>query len=163
MPSIKIEPLTKEAFLAFGDVIEIRPDGDNHPINGGTTTRFHNLGTVVANGEDARPIISMARAKPFELPLKLEMVERHPFGSQAFIPVRPTRFLVIVAPDEDGRPGTPRAFHASPGQGINYFVNTWHGVLTALDEETDFIIVDREGAGENLEEFHFPQAWSVEE
>ncbi len=163
MPSIKIEPLTKEAFLAFGDVIEIRPDGDSHPINSGTTTRFHNLGTVVANGEDARPIISMARATPFTLPLSLEMVERHPFGSQAFIPVKPTRFLVVVAPDEDGRPGSPKAFLAGPGQGINYFVNTWHGVLTALDGETDFIIIDREGAGENLEEFRFPEPWSVEE
>ncbi|MCF6302828.1 MAG: ureidoglycolate lyase, partial [Devosiaceae bacterium] len=87
----------------------------------------------------------------FSLPLKLKMLERHPDGSQAFIPVTPTRFLVVVAGDKNGTPTTPRAFMAAPGQGINYFQNTWHGVLTALDLATDFIIVDRAGDGKNLQ------------
>jgi len=163
MTTIKIQPLTRKAFAIFGDVIEIASDNESYPINAGTTQRFHDLGTVVATGEDARPIISMARAQPFELPLSLALVERHPNGSQAFIPVRPTRFLVVVAPDENGRPGTPRAFMAAPGQGVNYFLGTWHGVLTALDDETDFLIVDREGDGDNLETFTFAQPYTVEE
>lgn len=160
--TIKIEPLTREAFLEFGDVIEVTPDTSSHPINAGTTERFHDLATAIATGEDARTIISIARAQPFILPLKLGMVERHPFGSQAFVPLKPTRFLVVVAPDEDGKPGEPRAFMAAPGQGINYFLGTWHGVLTALDEVTDFLIVDRDGDGKNLETFDFDTPWSIE-
>lgn len=161
--TIKIAPLTQEAFAAFGDVIEITAETDSHPINAGTTQRFHDLATVVATGEEARPIISMARAQPFTLPLTLKMVERHPNGSQAFIPLRPTRFLVVVAPNEGGKPGTPLAFMAAPGQAINYFLGTWHTVLTALDAETDFLIVDREGEGENLEVFDFPEPYIVTE
>lgn len=161
MTTIKIEPLTKQAFEPFGDVIEIRDDANSYPINGATTARYHDLATVVATGEEARTIISMARATPFQLPLEISMVERHPLGSQAFIPVRPTRFVVTVAPDEHGRPGTPRAFMAEPGQGINYFLGTWHAVLTAIDGETDFIIVDRAGEGDNLEEYHYPEPFTV--
>ncbi len=103
----------------------------------------------------------MARAQPFTMPLTLSMLERHPDGSQAFIPITQTRFVVIVAPDEDGKPGMPLAFMASPGQGINYLQNVWHGVLTALDEVTDFIIVDRAGDGDNLEIFNLEHPYEV--
>lgn len=163
MQTIRIEPLTREAFEPFGDVIEIAAGQSSMPINAGTTQRFHDLATAVATGEDARAVISMARAQPFTLPLELKMVERHPFGSQAFVPVSPGRFVVIVARDEDGTPGTPRAFMAAPGQGINYFRNTWHGVLTALDKVSDFIIVDREGEGDNAEVYDYPSPFRVEE
>lgn len=151
MEKIELQPLTSEAFAPFGNVIEIGRDAKSFGINAGTTQRFHDLASVTFSGPNARPIISMARAQPFTLPLALTMLERHPDGSQAFIPVTQTRFVVIVAPDEDGKPGTPLAFMVSPGQGINYLQNIWHGVLTALDEITDFIIVDRAGDGENLE------------
>lgn len=161
--TIKITPLTREAFAEFGDVIEITAKTGSHPINAGTTQRFHDLATVVATGEDARAIISMARAQPFALPLTLSMVERHPHGSQAFIPLKPTRFLVVVAPSKNGKPGTPRAFMAAPGQAVNYFLSTWHAVLTALDEQTDFLIVDREGEGKNLEVYNFPEPYVVTE
>lgn len=150
MQNIKIEPLTQQAFEPFGDVIEINDTAKNFPMNDGTAHRYHDLGTAVATGEDARVIISICTGKPFELPLEIDMLERHPYGSQAFVPLKPCRFLVVVAPDENGQPGTPRAFMASPGQGINYFLDTWHSMLTALDEETDFLIVDRDGAEDNL-------------
>lgn len=163
MKSIKIQPLTRDAFAPFGDVIEIAADTQSHHINAGSTERFHDLATAIATGEDARVIISMARAQPFELPLTLRMVEHHPYGSQAFIPVRPSRFLVIVAPDEDGTPGKPLAFLAGPGQGINYFKGTWHGVLTALDGVTDFIIVDRDGDGDNCVTYDYPEPYEVSE
>lgn len=154
MTKITIEPLTKEAFLPFGDVIEIQTSGNHHPINGGTTERFHDLSTVVATGENARPILSMARAAPFTLPHEIDMVERHPYGSQCFMPIVPTRFLVVVAKAENGVPGTPRAFLSAPGQGVNYFAGTWHGPLCAIDHQTDFIIIDREGSEPNCDE-HF--------
>lgn len=162
MTVIRIEKLTRAAFAPFGDVVEIDEALANHPINGGTTQRFHDLGTATVSGTHARVALSMARARPFSLPLDLRMVERHPFGSQAFIPVRPTEFLIVVAPDEGGRPGTPRAFLAGPGQGINYRAGTWHGVLTALEGITDFVIVDRIGDEPNCEEFHFPVPYRIE-
>jgi ureidoglycolate lyase len=91
----------------------------------------------------------------------LGMVERHPLGSQAFYPLDPHPFLVVVAPDEGGTPGTPRAFLTGPGQGVNLAINTWHGVLTPLVADARFLCVDRGGEGVNLEEHHFDVPWLV--
>jgi ureidoglycolate lyase len=158
--AISIEPLTREAYAPFGQVIEV--DGAHHyPINGGMTERFHDLAKVELGGVHPRPLISIARGKPYSLPLTLKMVERHPFGSQAFYPLSQRPFLSIVCPDEGGIPGTPRAFMCSPGQGINMAMNTWHGVLTPLGEVSDFLIIDRGGDGNNLEEHFFDQPWIV--
>ncbi len=159
--TISIEPLTGREFAPFGDVISAQESKKSFDINNGTTRRFHDLAQVTVSGPGARPIISLARAQPFSLPLSLTMMERHPHGSQAFIPLSPSHFLVIVAADDMGRPATPRAFMASPGQGINYHQNVWHGVLCALERETDFLIVDREGEGDNLEIFEFEQPIKV--
>lgn len=163
MRVVHTEPLTKAAFTPFGDVIEVSASAAHFPINGGTTERYHDLATAIAAGEDPRVIISIGRAQPFALPLELKMMERHPLGSQAFMPLKPARFVVVVAPDADGGPGTPRAFLAGPGQGVNFFLGTWHGVLTVLDEETDFLIVDRQGEGTNLEEHVFDQPYRIEQ
>jgi ureidoglycolate lyase len=158
--TIFIEPLGAEAFAPFGQVIQT--EGAQHfPINNGKTERFHDLAQVQLAGPNSRPIISIARGQPYSLPLTLAMVERHPFGSQAFHPLSNRPFLVIVAPDENGTPGRPRAFLTAPGQGINYAINTWHGVLTPLDEAADFLLVDRAGDGPNLEEYFYPTPWQV--
>lgn len=162
MVDIKLEALTPDAFLEFGDVITLEAASRHFPINGGTTERYHDISTAVAFGEDARVILSIARAKPFVLPLQVDMLERHPQGSQAFVPLdNKARFIVVVAPDKNGEPGAPHAFLADKGQGINYFRNTWHSVLTTLDHATDFLVVDRDGLGDNLEEFHLPQPFTV--
>ncbi|WP_173932807.1 ureidoglycolate lyase [Chelativorans sp. Marseille-P2723] len=161
MRRIVAVPLTREAFAPFGDVIEA--DGAaSFPINNGMTERFHDLARVEAVGEDARVLISIARGQPYALPLTLKMVERHPLGSQAFIPLSPQPFLVVVCPDEGGRPGRPLAFLTKPGQGVNYARNTWHGVLTPVDQEQDFLIVDRGGEGINLEEFFFEEPFRID-
>lgn len=160
MPTIRTEPLTRDAFAPFGQVIETA-GAAHYPINAGMAERYHDLATVEVAGDGARAIISLARAKPRTLPLTLDLVERHPLGSQAFHPLSPRPFLVVVAPDARGRPGTPRAFLTAPGQGVNYFRGTWHGVLAALDEEADFLVVDRAGPGNNLEEFHFDDPYVI--
>ena len=160
MTTITAAPLTAEAFAPFGDVIGIDETAANHPINGGTTQRFDFARTSVS-GTNAAVQISMARATPFTLPVTLKLVERHPHGSQAFVPVTPSHFLVVVAPDANGRPGTPVAFLAAPGQGINYRQNVWHGALTALDKQTDFLIVDRTGDEPNCEIFEFETPYTV--
>lgn len=160
MKKIFAEPLTREAFAPFGDVIEA--DGaESFLINGGMCRRFHDLAKVEAAGEGARVLVNVFRGQPYALPLTLTMVERHPLGSQAFMPLTPQPFLVVVCPDEGGRPGPPQAFITKPGQGVNYARNTWHGVLTPLKQEQDFLVVDRGGEGDNLEEFFFREPYEV--
>ncbi len=160
MTRIEIEPLSVEAFAPFGQVIQT--EGAHHyPINNGMTERFHDLARVELGGVHARPLISIFRGQPYALPLTLKLVERHPLGSQAFYPLTDEPFLVIVAPDEAGTPGRPRAFRTRPRQGVNIAMNTWHGVLTPLNRECDFLVVDRGGEGNNLEEFLFPDPYVV--
>lgn len=158
--TIVTEPLTSEAFALFGQVIEI--DGAHHyPINAGKTERFHDLARVELGGVHPRPLISIFRGQPYTLPLSLTLVERHPLGSQAFYPLRDANWLVIVAEDEGNTPIRLRAFRPGPGQGVNIAMNTWHGVLTTFDKESDFLVVDRGGDGNNLEEYVFEKPLSV--
>ena len=160
MRTLATEPLTRDAFAPFGQVIEM--EGAHHyPINAGNCERFHDLARVELGGVHARPLISLMRSRHFSLPLELKMVERHPLGSQAFYPLSPHPFLVVVATDESGTPGTPRAFVTAPGQGVNIAMNTWHGVLTPLEADADFLCVDRGGEGNNLEEHFFAEPWSI--
>jgi len=160
--TIRIEPLTREAFAPFGQVIAV--EGSQHYlINNGKTERYNDLARVELGGVHARPLISIFRGQPYALPLTLGMVERHPLGSQAFYPLSPRPFLVIVAEDHGGKPGTPRAFLTAPHQGVNFAMNTWHGVLTPLAEASDFLVVDRGGEGNNLEEYFFETPYLVVE
>ena len=157
---ITIEPLTAEAFAPFGQVIET--EGAHHfPINNGMTERFHDLARVQLAGENSRPLISIFRGQPYQLPLLLSLVERHPLGSQAFYPLSAHPWLVIVAEDQDGLPVRLRAFEPRPGQGVNIAINTWHGVLTPLEQTGHFLVVDRGGDGQNLEEHRFHQSWTI--
>ena len=160
--TITVEPLSAEAFAPFGQVITT--EGAHHyPINLGMTERFHDLARLELGGVHARPLISIFRGQPYALPLTLRLVERHPLGSQAFFPLSLRRWLSVVAPDLHGVPGRPRAFMVPPGVGVNIAMHTWHGVLTALDAQSDFLVVDRGGEGNNLEEFHFPEPYTVVE
>jgi ureidoglycolate lyase len=161
MATLKPEPLSRSTFVSFGQVIEV--DGAHHyPINAGNCERFHDLARVELGGVHARPLISLLRSRHFTLPLELKMVERHPLGSQAFYPLSRHPFLVVVAPDESGTPGAPRAFVTATGQGVNIAMNTWHGVLTPLEADADFLCVDRGGEGNNLEEYFFPRPWTIQ-
>lgn len=158
---VLIEPLTTAAFAPFGQVIEI--DGAHHyPINNGMTERYHDLARVELGGAAPRPLISIFRGQPYALPLVLKLVERHPLGSQAFYPLSVSPWLVIVATDDGGTPTNLRAFEPAPGQGVNIAMNTWHGVLTPLEREADFLVVDRGGEGNNLEEHHFHAPYFVQ-
>ncbi|MEZ5879474.1 MAG: ureidoglycolate lyase [Nitratireductor sp.] len=159
--AIIARPLTREVFAPFGEVIE-KAGSETRLINNGMCTRYHDLATVEIIGEGGRPSINIFAGKPYIMPLMLEMVERHPLGSQAFIPMHDRPFLVVVCPDEEGRPGTPSAFITKPGQGVSFPPGQWHGVLTPLDEPGDFVVVDRAGDGNNLEEYYFDEPWRIE-
>ena len=157
--TIKIQPLQAADFAPFGDVIETDGAPDKI-INQGKCGRYHDRARLDFNG--GRAGISLFSAEPRALPLDLRMVERHPDGSQAFIPMSQHGFLIIVAPDVGGTPGTPLAFESLPGQAINFHRGTWHGVLTPLHAPGLFAVVDRIGTGTNLEEHWFETPYRIE-
>ena len=150
---IRIEPLVAASFAPFGDVLEAAGEPDR-VINDGLCERFHDRARLDF-GPDGRAGISVFRAQPHVLPYALALVERHPDGSQAFLPLSGDPFLAIVAEDAGGRPRNLRAFRAMPGQGINILRNTWHGVLTPLRGTGIFAVIDRIGSTPNLEEHRF--------
>ncbi|MGR3617819.1 MAG: ureidoglycolate lyase [Paracoccaceae bacterium] len=156
--TLLIQPLTSAAFAPFGEVIDVSGEPDKL-INQGQCGRYHNRAKL--DFVDGQAGLSLFKANPRSLPCVLEMVERHPEGSQAFIPMTEHPFLVIVAPDDNGAPGTPIAFETAPGQAINFFRGTWHGVLTPLHAPGLFAVVDRIGPGENLQEHWFDQVFTV--
>ena len=155
MRSLTPEPLTADAFAPFGDVIEASDRAETIPINYGWTTRFNALTDV--NVGDGRAIISLFRSKPLS-PLVLKIFERHPDGSQAFMPLNGRPYLVAVAPAGDFDAAQVRVFRAAASQGVNYAKGTWHHFLLALEAESDFMVVDREGPGENLDEVELAEA-----
>lgn len=164
MKILSVEPLTKEAFAPFGDVIEIKGSSWFH-INNGTTERYHRLGDVQIEGGDGKPVISLARGDAFDTPIEIGMLERHPLGSQAWIPFNRTPFVVVVAPNgDDDRPDTAqmRAFYAEGNQGVNYHLGTWHHPLMSFRARGEFIVVDRAGSAPNCDEVFFDECWLVE-
>ena len=150
--------LTAQAFAPFGDVLELS-DGPFKTINQGRCHRFHDLATL--DFDDGRAGINLFNAEVRPPPFMIEMVERHPQGSQCFIPMHGSGYLIVVAPDDGGQPGTLRAFRATGGQGVNYHRNVWHAVLTPISGSGLFAVVDRIGAGANLKEHWFDQPVEV--
>ena len=144
------QPLTARAFAPFGDVIEAR--GDPLSINYGASLRFHDLANVDTGGEGGRPIVSIFRSTPPAYPFTLKVMENHPVASQAFMPLSGRPYLVVVAPAGKFDPDALQAFVAGPHQGVNYRKGVWHHYSLALGAESDFLVIDREGPGDNLEE-----------
>ena len=155
---ITAQPMTQQAFAPFGEVLG--PFGaPDKMINAGMCGRYHDVAQL--DFSDGRAGISVFHAEPRSLPYTLDLMERHPKGSQAFMPMHRKPFLVTVAPDDDGKPGAPLAFITEPGRGINIHRNIWHGVLTPLQHPGVFAVVDRIGDGANLEEFYFDQPYRI--
>ncbi len=148
-------PLTREAFAPFGEVIETA-GAQSYPINEGTTTRFHDLARVDVTAEGGQPLISIFRGTARPRPIRLSLMERHPLGTQAFYPLEPHPWLVVVAAGDDPLDADAlHCFAASGHQGVNYARGVWHHPLLVLEPLQDFFIVDRGGPGDNLEERRF--------
>ena len=146
---ITAQPITAEAFAPFGDLLECAGAPDKL-INAGLCGRYHDRAQL--DFSDGRAGVSLFNAQPRSLPYVCDLLERHPDGSQTFIPMHEPPFLGIVAPDSGGRPGAPLAFLTQPGQAISFHRGTWHGVLTPLAAPGLFAVIDRIGAGANLQE-----------
>jgi ureidoglycolate lyase len=162
IPSVKIEKLTREAFTPFGDVISAT-GAEHFPINDGTTLRFNDLALIDVFDQNGKPLISLFRSKPRSLPFAIQVMERHPLGSQAFIPLSNRPYLIIVAASGNFEEGSMRLFLADQGQGVNYAKGTWHHGLFALYEESDFMVVDRGGPGNNCQEIALSQPVLIDE
>ena len=146
---IKPKPISKENFSKFGDMITT-DNLKSIEINNGYAKRFDgiaNLNTAKDNGETT---ISIFSASKRNFPMKIDMMEKHPLGSQAFIPMKETTFLAFVAPHGE-KPDLNKieSFIIPPGIGINYNPGTWHFPLIST-EDMNFLVVDRKGSGDNL-------------
>jgi len=160
--SLRPEPLTSERFAPYGDVIESVPD-KVAAMNEARFQRFDDLCNIdIASG--GRVAVSIARCRaPTRLPLRLDMVERHPLGSQAFVPLTPCRMVVVVAPPGESVAAEDlRAFVSNGRQGINYHRGTWHMPLIAFDAGQEFLIVDRGGDEPNCEQHTLETAVMLE-
>ncbi len=145
-------PLTAESFAAFGDVIDAAGAKNFYPINQGFTTRFHDLAMIDVNDGGGETCVSIFRSKPIPAPVVIRLMERHPLGSQAFIPLESRPYLVVVANPGKFDVANVRAFRARRDQGVNYAKGVWHHFLLALELPSDFLVVDRKGPGDNLDE-----------
>jgi ureidoglycolate lyase len=159
---LDVQALTAQAFAPFGEVLAC--EGARHyPINEGTTERFDDLARIDA-GANGRVIVSIFRGQPRPFPLPITMMERHRLGSQAFMPLQGTPYLVVVA--EHGSPasapGPLHAFLACGDQGVNYAAGVWHHPLIALDQVSDFLVIDRRGQDPDCEEVSLPQSYVLE-
>ena len=169
---LKPQPLTTEAFAPFGDVVEAGAT-TAIMINGGNTERYDSLARVQVENSDDHAVINIFRAQPRmtqygqratdKRTMQVEMMERHPFGSQSFQPLSGEPYLVLVADAlEDLKPENLHLFLARADQGINYHKNTWHHPVLGLNKVCDFLVVDRKGSGNNCEEFYFDQDQRIE-
>ena len=154
---IRPQPLTSAAFSPFGDVLEAQGVTPKL-INQGNTQKFADLATVsMASSDHAQ--ISIYRSCAIDLPFEIEGMERHPLGSQAFFPLHDRPFPVIVAlPASSPEAGTIRAFITNGKQGVNILPGVWHHYQLTLEEDSDYIVIDRAGPGDNCDEHHFEQS-----
>jgi ureidoglycolate lyase len=141
-----IEALGAQAFRRYGDVIEASESAEPFSVDESRATRYHDLAKVDVAEQRGHPVVSILRVQPCRLPLQLRLLERHPIGSQAFIPMGSHAYLVVVAAAD-----TPldaqhiRCFRASPGQGVNFARGTWHHAVLPLHSVCDFVVIDRGG------------------
>ena len=146
---IKPIKITKTNFSTFGDVISsdnVKPIN----INSGYAKRFDNLANINTSKDKGKAIVSIFLSLKRSFPMKIDMMEKHPLGSQAFIPMKETTFLAFVAPQNNKLEIEKiESFIIPPGIGINYKPGTWHFPLIST-ENMNFLIVDRQGPGNNL-------------
>ena len=152
---VEARPLTRSDFAAYGDVIETA-GARHYPINEGTSERYHDLALVDVDRGGGRVLVNIFIGQPWPRPIAIRMVERHPLGTQCFMPLQEQDYLVVVAKGETApAPDSVRAFLARGTQGVSYRRNVWHHPLLVLEADSRFLVIDRGGEGENLEEAFF--------
>lgn len=149
-------PLTAEAFAPYGDVLEI-PARDGEPMNQGWAQRYRDVADVDVDDDAGAVGISLVRSNADVAPVALRLVERHPLGSQIFMPLGTNPFIVVVGPaGEVPVRDKLAAFVTNGHQGVNYHKDVWHHPMIALQTTSDFIVIDRKGPGNNCDESAIP-------
>ena len=149
MKVIKAKKITKKNFSKFGQLIDTSKKNPIN-INDGYAKRFDNLIKLDISKKKGKAIVSIFKAKKRRFPMEIDMMEKHPLGSQAFIPMKETTFLCFVAPPgEFPEINKIQSFIIPPQTGINYKPGIWHFPLIST-ENTNFLVIDRKGKGENL-------------
>ncbi len=149
---VRPAPLTAEAFAPFGEVIDAAAARVTERINEGHTLAFRDLAHIDVAAEGGRPRLSLYRSTPKVLPLRLEVMERHPLSSQTFYPLSGQPWLVVVAPPGEFERTAIRIFRAGAEQGVSYRRGTWHHYSLALHAVSDFLVIERAGPGKNCDE-----------
>lgn len=152
---IPILPLTASGFAPFGDVVDI-DSATPISINQGFAERFNGLAKIDVLAEGGAVNISLFNARRRPEPIAVKLMERHPLGSQLFYPLQDQPWLVLVCTDPQDR-ASFRAFEAGGRQGVNYARNIWHHPLLVHEDDSRFLVVDRQGPGNNLEEIWFDE------
>ncbi len=146
---IKPVNISKSNFSIYGDIISTK-DVDPIDINAGYAKRFDNLADLNTSKNHGKTIVSIFSALKRTFPMQIDMMEKHPLGSQAFIPMKETTFICFVAPaGESPNIDKIQSFIVPPKNGINYKPGIWHFPLIST-EDTNFLVIDRKGKGENL-------------
>lgn len=158
---IKPAPLTAEAFAPFGDVLECATARALRHINYGQTDRYHDMAQLDLAREGGKATVSIFRTRPVPRPISIKVMERHPLSSQAFFPLDNRPYLVLVAPAGVFDAADMKAFVANGRQGVNYRAGTWHHYSLALDVESDFLVIDRDGPEKNCDEFFLDDGAAV--
>ena len=160
---LHLKPLTQEAFAPFGDVIQKQ---GHYPeeINYGQTRKYAGLAQIDVADEEGTATVHIYRSRPVSLPFRIEVMEYHPLGSQAFIPLHQRPFLVVVAPpaeilDFDSIEG----FITNGEQGVNLKKGVWHHYQLSLLENCDYLVIERDGSGVNTIEQHLEKVLLIEE
>ena len=146
---IKPKKITRKNFKKFGDVISTKKIKSIN-INDGYAKRFNDLCRINTSSKKGSTIVSIFSAKKRKFPMNIKMMEKHNLGSQAFMPMEETTFLVFVAP-KGKKPNIKKlkSFIIPEQIGINYRPGIWHFPLIST-KNMNFLVIDRKGKGNNL-------------
>jgi ureidoglycolate lyase len=158
---IPLKPLSKDVFASFGDVIEVHSNNNIITINDGAADRHHDLTRIDVSDQNGYAIVSIIDTKQTPMPLAVKKMERHPIGSQAFIPTGNSPYVVLVAPAGKFNHQQLQGFLAQPHQGINYAKGTWHHACISLNRCNQFLVIDRGGQGENCDFVDIPNGVEI--
>ena len=160
---LNLKPLTSDTFAPFGDVIQKQ---GHYPeeINYGQTRKYANLAGIDTSDEAGEASVHIYRSRPISLPFRVEVMECHPLGSQAFVPLHNRSFPVVVAPRSDEIDfKSIQGFFTNGEQGVNFHKGVWHHFQLSLDEISDYLVIDRSGPGNNRVEQRLGKTLFIEE
>ena len=150
MQTLNPKPLTPEAFAPYGEVVDKETATNSFSINEKLATRYYDLANIDTTDNNGKTCISLVQSQAIDLPLTVESMEYHPLGSQLFYPLDSKPFLILVAPAAKIlNPEQLELFISNGQQGVNYYKKTWHHYLMPLENESNYIVVDRNGNDDN--------------